>query len=1295
MYIYPSYCVVGFQDEEEEYIKEEREKEIYFLLVGLMTFFFSFPKGLDHPHDHSLDLFCIVCDGYHRGKYNNTIKSERYMKGGKKKNAYLNCEPNGNRTIDLFTMTPHGLRTNYQQRTYLPTDMHPHRKKKKKSNAAGEEIKGRNDFSAQQTDVATESGSEKIRKTATLPSEVVRANNWVDQTPLLVSRLTRRCTRTHRINVLLFVAAPLSGMMAMALVAWRGVPNLLSERNIKTNAFFFLSVTLVKHFGVRNGSAWGGRASGISGHVMHIRRATCVHGGDLSSSRTQGKKFTSSSAWEDRHTVSASVACLERCCRTSAPRKTRTTTTRNKKEPAHDRGFPFHFIPLPSKVSLKGGEIKSIQKDTRRANHTTNSYYWHFALYASFANKPNSNSPGVLVDALEPSSSTLTTDDVIAELKILAQSMLEASKEARRRVLLEDEGKSNSTSALLGGSAGGGALLRGHEGGGAYQKHHAPLTSSGGDLLPPPHTHAAAGAADPSGRSAAPARWIAGAIRYAPPPAPAPAPAAAARYLFSPHADPAQNTAEGGGPRLDGEALSSSSSRSSMKVLPVMHQSPSPAEEARDDLDDDSQASYDLGDDDDELDLVLTCFKAADRRKFERMTASLWLPEPVSRNLDGSFAGRWDPDQDRLAGDTAESSPSGTGGDHQREASSLSDDPLLGNQSRPYKRRSNNNSIASSGASSAQVIKTYRVPLFPYGGGVTGQQLKNLTQQYEQCGRRSSARAGAPMLVRQRAFVDREYPEITASHHRWVPGKASSTGGSTSCSQKPSGRAAGAGSPTSIAGGSASAHRSPAGAGEAAPAKDFKPESLYDFVVEVERGVRFDPIKARRDRQQEFKRLVKEKRAPVTMGTFHLKVIMDPIKTGFEDERTFPIHRGSVVADRYQIAQLIAKSTFSRTVRCYDLEQPIYEDDGGEEEGETAAGPSSSTKPTRSRGEKGRVPVGYQEVCIKIIHNSKDFFDQSLDEIRLLRLLNQHKDPDEAHVIRLLDVFYYKEHCMLVTELLSDSLYEYSRYNREEEDGLYFNISRLRRISRQVMEALVYVHSLNLIHADLKPENILFVSHRRCIVKVIDFGSSSFLSDHLSSYIQSRNYRAPEVILGCDYDGRIDIWSFGAILMELVLGEVLFTSSTVPEMLARIVVECGHPMPRRMLWEGRYTQNFFTKFGAVYELCSSTKREGTSGGTTPRDHEEDPEDSYYIYTPRPSAVPAPPPATRPKELEEHKFIYYHPDGSFVQLRKKLVAAGVMDRDFTDFVEKCLTLDHKTRPTSAELLQHPFIRNTKV
>ncbi|VEL28317.1 unnamed protein product [Protopolystoma xenopodis] len=101
---------------------------------------------------------------------------------------------------------------------------------------------------------------------------------------------------------------------------------------------------------------------------------------------------------------------------------------------------------------------------------------------------------------------------------------------------------------------------------------------------------------------------------------------------------------------------------------------------------------------------------------------------------------------------------------------------------------------------------------------------------------------------------------------------------------------------------------------------------------------------------------------------------------------------------------------------------------------------------------------------------------------------------------------------------------------------------------------MVTLRELNIIHCDLKPENILLQTGpsvrqagNRCAslssevvrdsVKLIDFGSSCFINKEFYPYIQSRFYRAPEVILRAGYNQTIDIWSFGCLVVELIKGE--------------------------------------------------------------------------------------------------------------------------------------------------------------
>ena len=192
-----------------------------------------------------------------------------------------------------------------------------------------------------------------------------------------------------------------------------------------------------------------------------------------------------------------------------------------------------------------------------------------------------------------------------------------------------------------------------------------------------------------------------------------------------------------------------------------------------------------------------------------------------------------------------------------------------------------------------------------------------------------------------------------------------------------------------------------------------------------------------------------------------------------------------------------------------------------------------------------------------MVKNVKDYFDQSLDEIKLLRYLNRLDPNDDQGVVRLLDFFYYREHLFLVFELLRQNLYDLQQKSIKDcgavsSAAYYFSASRMKSIAKQILIALRFLHSKNIIHSDLKPENVLIKDAERCTVKVIDLGSSCFVTDYLGSYVQSRSYRAPEVVLGVDYDQKVDVWSLGCLLAELFTGFVLFQSVSLADLLAKV-----------------------------------------------------------------------------------------------------------------------------------------------
>lgn len=118
----------------------------------------------------------------------------------------------------------------------------------------------------------------------------------------------------------------------------------------------------------------------------------------------------------------------------------------------------------------------------------------------------------------------------------------------------------------------------------------------------------------------------------------------------------------------------------------------------------------------------------------------------------------------------------------------------------------------------------------------------------------------------------------------------------------------------------------------------------------------------------------------------------------------------------------------------------------------------------------------------------------------------------------------------------------------------------LRTIVRDCAKALCFLKSKGIIHCDLKPENILFLNNKSQNVKVIDFGSATFINDVDYSYLQSRPYRAPELTFGCPFDFQADIWSLGCIVYELISGKKLFRYKTVEENLVKALAidnRCG------------------------------------------------------------------------------------------------------------------------------------------
>ncbi|CAF0797196.1 unnamed protein product [Didymodactylos carnosus] len=304
-------------------------------------------------------------------------------------------------------------------------------------------------------------------------------------------------------------------------------------------------------------------------------------------------------------------------------------------------------------------------------------------------------------------------------------------------------------------------------------------------------------------------------------------------------------------------------------------------------------------------------------------------------------------------------------------------------------------------------------------------------------------------------------------------------------------------------------------------------------------------------------------------------------------------------------------------------------------------------------------------VAIKILKNHPSYARQGQIEVSILSRLGQ-ENADEYNLVRAYEVFTHKNHTCLVFEMLEQNLYDFLKQNKFSP----LPLKCIRPIVQQVLVALHKLKQLGLIHADTKPENIMLLDPIRqpYKVKVIDFGSASPVSKAITStYLQSRYYRAIEILLGLPFCEAIDMWSLGCVIAELFLGWPLYPGSSEYDQIRYISQTQGLP-PQSMLSNGTKTQRFFN-----------------------RDERESPYPFWRLKTPEEHEA-----ETGIKSKEARKYIFNCLD-DMAQINVpsdlegvELVAEKLDRREFVDILKRMLHLDQEYRITPAEALNHPFV-----
>ena len=228
--------------------------------------------------------------------------------------------------------------------------------------------------------------------------------------------------------------------------------------------------------------------------------------------------------------------------------------------------------------------------------------------------------------------------------------------------------------------------------------------------------------------------------------------------------------------------------------------------------------------------------------------------------------------------------------------------------------------------------------------------------------------------------------------------------------------------------------------------------------------------------------------------------------------------------------------------------------------------------------------------------------------------------------------FYFRGHLCISTELLGMNLYEFIKVH--EFRG--FSLKLIRRFTKQLLSSLVLLHSHRIIHCDLKPENVLLAHPMHADIKVIDFGSSCFESAKVYTYIQSRFYRSPEVILGMTYGMPIDIWSLGCILAELYTGYPIFPGENEQEQLACIMEVFGPP-EKHLIEKSTRKKLFFDSLGKPRLTVSSKGRRRRPSSKTLQQALKCDEDSFVDLIAR-CLRWDPDRRMKPEEALQHDFL---------------------------------------------------------
>ncbi|CAE8628866.1 unnamed protein product [Polarella glacialis] len=183
--------------------------------------------------------------------------------------------------------------------------------------------------------------------------------------------------------------------------------------------------------------------------------------------------------------------------------------------------------------------------------------------------------------------------------------------------------------------------------------------------------------------------------------------------------------------------------------------------------------------------------------------------------------------------------------------------------------------------------------------------------------------------------------------------------------------------------------------------------------------------------------------------------------------------------------------------------------------------------------------------------------EESHKEVGVLRQLTHR------HIVAYYDTFMKNSTLYIVMEFADDGDLSTAIKKRREDDTPYSEVDAMT-IFGQCCLALQYVHGKRIVHRDIKSQNIFMM--KAGDVKLGDFGISKVMETNTAvagTVIGTPSYFAPEICEDQPYGSKVDIWSIGVVLFELLALSLPFQASNVAALVMKIINTEPPPLPSR------------------------------------------------------------------------------------------------------------------------------------